>query len=79
MFAEGGYFMGGMHFLWWIFWLLVVGGIVFYVWGRPREERRRPRESAHELLQRRLASGDITAEECEKRKALLDRDTLSKT
>jgi putative membrane protein len=77
MFAEGGSFMGGMHFLWWIFWLLVVGGIVFYVWGRPGQERQR--ESAHELLQRRLASGDITAEEYEKRKALLDRDAPSKT
>ena len=44
-----------------------------------RPERRRPRESAHELLQRRLASGDITAEEYEKRKALLERDAPSKT
>lgn len=79
MFAEGGYFLGGMHFLWWILWLLVVGGIVFYVWWRPGEARRSPCESAPELLQRRMASGDITAEEYEKRKVLLDRAAPSKT
>jgi len=42
MFAEGGYFMGGMHFLWWMFWLLVVGGIVYYVW---RAETSLPRST----------------------------------
>ncbi len=47
MFAEGGYFIGGMS----------------------------PRESGDELLQRRLASGGITAEEHEERKALLDAST----
>ncbi len=33
MFADGGCFMGGMHLLWWMFWLLVVGGIAYYLWG----------------------------------------------
>lgn len=79
MYHDGGFFMGGMHFLWWIFWLALFGVIVFYGWGRTSERRRRPRESPHELLQRRLASGEITPEQYEERKALLDRDATNKT
>ena len=36
MFYDGGY-MGGMHGGWWIFWLLVIGAALFYVWQRPGE------------------------------------------
>jgi uncharacterized membrane protein len=35
----------------------------------------RPRETPHEVLRRRLASGEIAPMEYEERKALLDRDT----
>lgn len=70
--------MGGMHFLWWIFWLALIGVIVFYGWGRPGEQRRHARESAHEVLQRRLASGEITPDQYQERKALLDRDAGGK-
>jgi putative membrane protein len=79
MFYDGGFFMGGMHLLWWIFWLVLIGVIVFYGWGRPGEQRRRPRESPHDVLKRRLASGEITPAQYEERKALLDRDAGSKT
>lgn len=73
MFYNGGYYMGGMHGLWWIFWVALIGFVVFYGWGRPGE-RRRQRETPLDVLQRRLASGDITPEAYEARKALLDRD-----
>lgn len=79
MFYDGGFFMGGMHFLWWIFWLALIGLIVFYGWGRPGEPRRRPRETPHEVLRRRLASGEITPDQYEERKALLDRDAAGKS
>lgn len=75
MVYDGGYFMGGMHWIWWLFWLALIGVIVFYGWGRPDDRRRSPRESPHEVLKRRLANGDISAQEYEQRKALLDRDT----
>lgn len=79
MFNDGwGYAMGGMHWLWWIFWLVLVGVIVFYGWGRAGEQRRGPRETPHEVLRRRLASGEITPEQYEQRKALLDRDAAGK-
>lgn len=78
MFHDEGFFMGGMHFLWWIFWLALIGVIVFYAWGRPGEQGRRPRESPREVLQRRLANGEITPEQYQERKALLDRDAGGK-
>jgi putative membrane protein len=64
MFYDGGTFMGGMHWYGWIFWAVLIGVIVFYGWGRLSEQRRRPRETPHEALQRRLASGEIAPEEC---------------
>lgn len=76
---SGGYFMGGMHWFWWIFWIALICVIVFYGWGRPDEQRRRSRETPHEVLRRRLASGEITPDQYEQRKALLDRDTAGKT
>lgn len=74
MFYDSGSLMGGMHWIWWIFWLGLVGVIVFYGWGRANEQRRQPRETPHDVLKRRLASGEIAPEEYERRKALLDRD-----
>jgi putative membrane protein len=79
MFHDGGFYMGGMHGLWWIFWAVLLGALFFYGWGRPGEQRRRPREAPREVLQRRLANGEMTPDEDEKRKALLDRDAGSKT
>lgn len=72
MFFDGGFGMGGMHGAWWIFWILLVGALVFFAWGQPG--RRRRRETPREVLQRRLANGEITPDDYEQRKALLDRD-----
>ena len=79
MFYEGGMFMGGMHWLWWIFWLLLIGALVYSMWGRPGEQRRSPRDTPQQVLQRRLANGEISPDEYEKRKALLDRDAGAKS
>ena len=73
MFYDGGY-MGGMHGWWWFFWLLVIGAVFFYGWGRPGRRVDHPRETPHEVLRRRLANGEITPQQYEERKALLDRD-----
>lgn len=78
MFYDGGMFMGGMHWLWWIFWLVLIGVLAYYTWARPSEQRRRPRETPQQALQRRLANGEITPDDYEQRKALLDRDAGSK-
>lgn len=66
--------MMGMHGIWWIFWVVLVITLLF--WGGGSSARRnKPRETPHEALRRRLASGEVNTEEYEKRKALLDRDS----
>ena len=75
---DGGYMVGGMHGLWWLFWLVLLAAILFGSWGRSGGRRNRsretPRDTPHGLLHRRLASGEITPAEYEERKSLLDRD-----
>jgi putative membrane protein len=76
---DGGhYMMGGMHALWWLFWLVLIGVVVFGGWGRSGGRWNRSHDDSgdtpHELLSRRLADGVITAAEYEERKALLVRD-----
>lgn len=68
--------MMGMHAIWWVFWVGLVISLLF--WGNGSSARRsKPRETPHEALRRRLASGEVSADEYEKRKSLLDRDTKS--
>jgi putative membrane protein len=73
MFDNSGY-MVGMHGFWWMFWLLFVGGLMFFGWGNPSVRSNRLRESPHEMLRRRLAKGELTPTQYEEHKALLDRD-----
>ncbi|HMN76044.1 MAG TPA: SHOCT domain-containing protein [Burkholderiaceae bacterium] len=78
MFYNGGYFMGGMHALWWLFWIVLIGALLYVGFGRRADRRNPPRETALEVLQRRLAAGEITPQQYEERKALLDRDGAGK-
>jgi putative membrane protein len=74
MFYDGGYQMGGVHGLWRIVWLVMIGLVVLYVWGRPGARRGASRESPLDVLKQRLAGGEISPDDYEKRKALLERD-----
>lgn len=56
-----------MHVFWWMFWIVVIVGFVFSITPVPCSRRR---ETPLELLQRRYAAGDISAEEYEKREAM---------
>ncbi|MEO8223369.1 MAG: SHOCT domain-containing protein [Gammaproteobacteria bacterium] len=75
----GGTFGGMSGGLGWLLLLAVL--VVAFVFisktrfGRPDDRTRTPaNEAPHEVLQRRLASGEITPAEYEERKAILDRD-----
>ena len=74
MYFGDGFYMGGMHGLWWLFWIVLIAAVFYATWGRASGGRRGSRETPHEVLRRRLASGEIDAQEYEQRKALLDRD-----
>ena len=71
--------MWGMHWLGWILWILLVGGVV---WAIARFQRgpadtpppSEPRETPLEILQRRYAEGELSSEEYEERKERLERD-----
>lgn len=74
-----GYYghMGGMPFFWWGFWILIFIAVLFW-WRGPRgarREREPERETPRQILQRRLAQGEISVDDYEARKAVLDRDT----
>jgi putative membrane protein len=75
MFFDHGYFMGGMHGMWWVFWLVVAVVVALAVWS-PQRQRRSPDDDASplDILQRRLARGEITPEAYEQARALLERD-----
>ena len=57
---DGGYYMmGGMHGLWWLFWVVLLGVLVFSGWGRARDWRNRSGEAPRD---RGLGSnGTVTA------------------
>lgn len=74
MFHDSGYYMGGMHGFWWLFLALLFGLFLFFGWRRSIGRQQLPPETPHDVLRRRLSSGEITPEEYETRKVLLDRD-----
>jgi putative membrane protein len=69
--------MWGMHWGWWIFWIVVIIALVIvFKRGLPNQSSKPPRETPLETLQRRYAAGEITIEEYEERKAHLEQDSF---
>ena len=42
MYFGEGLYMGGMHGLWWIFWIVLIGALVDSVWSASSKCRRGP-------------------------------------
>jgi|LNFM01.2.fsa_nt_gb putative membrane protein len=61
----------GMHFFWWLFWVLAI--MLLFSPITPISTGRR-RQTPLEILQRRYAAGEVSTTEYEERKAKLDRD-----
>ncbi len=75
MLRDPGYYMVGMHAVWWIFWISVLAVVLFAFRGGWRGRGGDGGvESPRDLLRRRLAAGEITPDEYEERMALLNRD-----
>ncbi len=75
MFRDPGYYMVGMHAIWWIFWISALAVVLFGFrsgWGGRGGDG--GVESPRDLLRRRLAAGEIAPDEYEERMALLNRD-----
>lgn len=61
---------GGWWWIWWIIWIIII--IWAFAWWIPN--RGDHRLTPLEVLQHRLARGEITPEDYERRKAILERD-----
>jgi putative membrane protein len=68
-----GYHFWGMHLVWWFVWLILLSWIFFTPYdipGRPKKD------TALDILQKRLASGEITTEQYEERKRVIEADLI---
>lgn len=60
----------GMNFIWWIIWMGLLFWIFFTPYSIPGERRRK--DSPLDILKKRFAAGEITKEEYQEHKKLLD-------
>jgi putative membrane protein len=75
MYGTWGYSLFGMYWLWWIFWLLAIALVFGFAQPIPRRRLREYRDqSPLARLQRRYAEGEISTQEYEERRAILERD-----
>ena len=72
---EYGFF--GMHMLWWLFWIILIS--ILFGWFEPVPKRRIRKDSPLDILQKRFASGEITAEEYQEKKNVLASDLTNST
>jgi putative membrane protein len=75
MYGTAGYWFLGMYWLWWVFWLAIIALVFGFAWPVPRRRLRLYRDDTPlARLQRRYAAGEISTQEYEERRAILERD-----
>jgi len=62
----------GMHGFWWLFWVILVLILLFLIFRPNNIIGRKGKDSSLEILRRKYASGEISTEEFEERKRLLE-------
>jgi putative membrane protein len=67
----------GMHFFWWMFWVLLIVSFFSLAFPVPRSRMRLYRDDPLGILQRRYAAGEITTADYEERKAHIEQDLRS--
>ena len=73
MYWNYDHYMVGMHAFWWVFWVILIAVFLYGVRGRSFGSRDSTLEGPQEILQRRLASGEIEPDEYEQRLAVLNK------
>lgn len=63
----------GMHFFWWLFWIGLLVTAFTTVTPVPKNQMKSG-ERALDILRRRYAAGQVSTEEYERRKVVLERD-----
>lgn len=69
-FNDGNF--GGMHLIWWIIWIVLIGWIFFVPIDIPYQKSKK--ESPLEILKKRFAKGEISKVEYEELKKILNSD-----
>ena len=64
------YYFWGMHLIWWIIWILFIIWIFATPWGF--YHRYRAVDNSYDILRKRFASGEITKEQYDEAKRVLD-------
>jgi len=67
-----GYYFGGMHLTWWFIWVILLIWIFAIPYNIPYQ--RFKKDSPLDILQKRFASGEITNEEYQEKKKVLEND-----
>lgn len=67
---HNGYHFGGMHMIWWFFWIIILIWIFATPYDLPGQ--RRNRDTALDILKKRFAKGEITKEEFDEKKKFLN-------
>ncbi|MBC7488593.1 MAG: SHOCT domain-containing protein [Cytophagaceae bacterium] len=64
-----GYHLWGMHLVWWFAWFIMI----FWIFATPYTipGQRSPRNSALDILMKRFAAGEISKDEYQERKNIL--------
>lgn len=64
----------GMHLLWWFFWVILLVWIFATPWDIPgqRTKTRTTKDTPLDILKKRLASGEISKEEYEEKKKIIE-------
>jgi putative membrane protein len=74
---DNEYHFWGMHFFWWIFWIIVLIWIFLTPWDIPGQ--RFKRETALGILKKRFAKGEVSLEEFEEfKKAIKKKKKITK-
>lgn len=73
MLHETAWWFFGMHLFWWLFWIALIVTAVATVTPVPKNQMKSG-VRALDILRRRYAAGQVSTEEYERRKAVLERD-----
>jgi putative membrane protein len=63
---------GGMHFIWWIVWVIILIWVFFTPYNIPYTKNRK--EDPLHILKKRFAKGEITKEGYEESRKILESD-----
>ena len=72
----------GMHFYWWLFFIIIIVGVLIYnnssLNKNKISNKYSDKETAIDVLEKRFARGEISKEEFEERKAVLEENNYLK-